>query len=64
MIVIDASVTVKWIREEDNSKIALELLESHLSKTQEITVPLLLFCEVANMVSSKSLTRPNTIRKD
>lgn len=58
MIVLDASVVLKWIlRDEDGATRALEFRERHLSGTETIAVPELLFYEVGNtMVWSRRLT--------
>ncbi len=54
MIIIDASVAIKWfLGEEKNKKEALYLLRNHLSKKEEIIVPDLLFYEVANAFVTK-----------
>lgn len=65
MIVVDASVAIKWIApDEQNSKEALSLLELHKKQKEEIIVPRLLFYEVANALATKSKTNRETIRED
>lgn len=64
MIVVDASVAIKWIApEEQNSKETLFLLELHKKQKEEIIVPRLLFYEVANYLATKSKTHKKTIRE-
>ena len=55
MIVVDASVVLKWIKadEEDRGK-ATALYLKHIDK--QILVPPLLFIEVANALATKSTT--------
>lgn len=54
MIVIDASIAIKWIRKEEvNHKEARALLKKHLIKTDEILVPDLILYEVANALATK-----------
>lgn len=49
MIVVDASVILKWVfREERGSAEALRLREHHLAGRQRIAVPDLLYYEAAN----------------
>ena len=55
MIVIDASVAIKWIRQEESCRHqALLLHAQHLSATQAIIVPELFFIEIANALATKS----------
>lgn len=55
MIVIDSSVVFKWFDEtETDSKQALQILRSHLSKSDNIIVPDLILYELANAWSTKS----------
>lgn len=57
MIVVDASVAIKWIREEKDRDKAIILHKDHLEKREEIIVPQLLYYEVANTLATKfSLT--------
>lgn len=64
MIVVDASVVIKWInRDEQDSDLAYQLLYRHLKKLEEIIVPRLLFYEVANTLATKSKTSKETIKK-
>lgn len=62
MIVIDASVAVKLLKssEEDAQK-ARSLLEDHLSSKQSITVPSLLYLEVANTLATRTNVSENDI---
>ncbi|MEK7534400.1 MAG: type II toxin-antitoxin system VapC family toxin [Patescibacteria group bacterium] len=63
MIVVDASVVVKWIKQdEEDVNIALSLYSSHLKKKEIIVVPRLLFYEVANFLATKPHATPTTIK--
>lgn len=53
MIVVDASVVIKWIQKEENREEALILRKDHLEGRNEIVVPQLLFVEVANTLATK-----------
>src|SRR3990167_6292872 len=64
MIVIDASVATKLINtQEEGSDSAIALLVSHLESKDKITVPSLIFLEVANALTTKSKLREAYIRK-
>ncbi len=64
MIVIDASVATKLINtQEEGSDSAVALLASHLESKEKITVPPLIFLEVANALATKSKLRESYIRK-
>ena len=54
MIIIDASVAIKWINygEEDRES-ALLLYEKHIQKEDSISIPAFLFLEVANVLVTK-----------
>ncbi|OGF98693.1 hypothetical protein A3D78_04465 [Candidatus Gottesmanbacteria bacterium RIFCSPHIGHO2_02_FULL_39_14] len=54
MIVVDASVAIKWIEKEEDSEKAVLLQKSHLLKQNEIIVPQLIYFEIANTLSTKS----------
>ncbi len=55
MIIIDASVALKFINtQEEGSEKTLELLERHTNGEEEIIIPSLLFLEVANALATKS----------
>lgn len=55
MVVIDTSVVFKWFdANESNRDKALEILQKHLLKEQEIIIPDLLLYEVTNAWSTKS----------
>lgn len=58
MIVIDSSVVFKWFDEtEVGSEQALQILRSHLSKSNNIVVPDLILYELANAWSTKSVLK-------
>jgi predicted nucleic acid-binding protein len=51
-LVIDASVALKWFVEEENSEIALEVLD-HVSSKALPSVPSLFFYEITNVLRYK-----------
>ncbi len=54
MIIIDASVAAKWLfKNEQWTKRAKEILESHIAGEDKIIVPDLFFYEIANMAVTK-----------
>jgi len=64
MIVIDASVATKLINiQEEGSENAIKLLLAHIQKQEKITVPSLLFIEVANALTTKSTIVEPDIQK-
>jgi predicted nucleic acid-binding protein len=55
MIVLDASVVLKWIFvDEDRGERARYYKERHISKEEIIAVPELFFYEVANVLATKT----------
>ncbi len=55
MIVLDASVALKWIfADEDGALDALAIRNAHISGENEIAVPSLFFYEVANVLATKA----------
>lgn len=63
MIIVDASVAVKWIqKEEELQNKAIFLLQNHKNKLDEILIPRFLFLEVANALATKSKTKPKHIK--
>lgn len=63
-MIVDASIAIKWIKEEEDYRDkANELLRRHLSKEEIISVPSLFFIEFANSLVTKSATLSKTIRK-
>lgn len=54
MIVIDASVIVKWFQEEKDSDKARSLQYDHITGVNSILIPHLLYYELANTFSTKS----------
>ena len=54
MIVLDASVALKWIfADEDGAADALAIRDAHISGENEVAVPALFFYEVANVLATK-----------
>lgn len=53
MIVVDASVVIKWLRVETDRDKAKEIQKAHLSKKNQIIIPRLLIYEVANALATK-----------
>ncbi|OGG30870.1 hypothetical protein A3I51_03765, partial [Candidatus Gottesmanbacteria bacterium RIFCSPLOWO2_02_FULL_38_8] len=66
MIVVDASVVLKWFRRKDEDYIsnALNLLQNHLDNKEIITIPSLLFLEIANALVTKSKSSEKKIREN
>lgn len=64
MIIIDASVVTKLIniQEEDSDK-AAQLLSNHINGKEKVTVPSLLFLEVANALATKSNLEAEYIKR-
>lgn len=62
-IVLDASVVVKIIRDEENTPEALDLLRHHAQGNLTIVIPDFLFIEIANYLSVSSPLSKQTIRK-
>ena len=50
MIILDASVVLKWFLEEKDSRKALEIRQKYLSGLVDISVPILILSEVANVL--------------
>ena len=48
MIVVDASVAIKWFKQDENSQEADFYLNAHLSGRETIFIPILFMYEVAN----------------
>lgn len=54
MIVLDASVALKWIfDDEDGAADALVIRDAHISGEDEVAVPSLFFYEVADVLATK-----------
>lgn len=65
MIVIDASVVLKWIiTDEQDRDQALFLQKRHIEGQEIIIVPDFLFIEVANALVTKSKTSPAIVAND
>src|SRR3990167_907540 len=63
MIVIDASVIIKWIKQEESHRDqALLLYSQHLSGQQKIIVPKFLFLEVANALATQTNFSPTEVK--
>ena len=60
MIVVDASVGMKWVRTaEKDAGIAKMIYRDHVEKRSRIIVPSLFFLEIANaLVFTKGITEP------
>lgn len=55
MIVLDASVVIKWILDDElQSAAALAYRKQHFEGTNRIAVPELLFYEIANILATKT----------
>lgn len=62
MIVLDTSVIIKWIQEEEYSDKARLLYKKHIDKKEEIVIPKLLLYESANTLTTKTRTSPSDIK--
>ena len=65
MIIVDASVAIKWIisdKEESRDK-ALELLQNHLDGKETISVLSLLYLEIANVLVTQTKMPNEAIRE-
>lgn len=64
MIVVDASIALKWIlTEEVYSEAALKILRDHKSGNNEIVIPSLLMMEYANALVTKSKLSENNVKE-
>lgn len=64
MIVIDASVVIKWVRDgEEFQESALRILNNHVDRREEIVAPDLLLYEVINALITKARTSWSVIHK-
>lgn len=63
MIIIDASVGVKLIKEEQGTDLALNLLILHEKGKETIVVPDLFYIEIANYLATKTETAQKDIQK-
>lgn len=49
MVIVDASVAYKWFaKNEEDSDLALSILQKHINGQEKIVVPDLILCELAN----------------
>jgi len=53
MIVLDASIILKMIFEEQDTLLALQLREKHITAEDKIAAPELLYYELANVLATK-----------
>jgi predicted nucleic acid-binding protein len=61
MIVLDASVILKWFLIEKDRDIALMILDKHINKINQIAIPELLFYEFGNIMALKTDLSENEI---
>lgn len=54
MVILDASVILKWLLSEEGSEAARELRDRHISGEEHIIVPSLVFYEIANVLRYKT----------
>jgi predicted nucleic acid-binding protein len=54
MIVLDASVILKWLLPEEGRDIALSFLDKHINDQEEVAIPELLYYEVGNILAVKT----------
>lgn len=57
MIVLDASVILKWLFHEEGSDKALSYRAAHVSGEDSVAVPELFFYEAANVLATKTALR-------
>ncbi|MBI4096543.1 MAG: type II toxin-antitoxin system VapC family toxin [Candidatus Levybacteria bacterium] len=63
-MIVDASVIVKWLNSSElDSDKALLLYKGHIERTTQISVPQLLFIEIANYLATNTKTSEANIRK-
>lgn len=62
MIVLDASVVIKWLVDEGGSDPARAYRDEHVSGISPVAVPELLFYEIANVLATKSRLTPDESR--
>lgn len=64
MIVLDSSVALKWIFDnEEGSVHARRMRDEHISGVSEIAVPALFFYEVANVLATKIRLDPDEVQE-
>lgn len=61
MIVLDASVALKWYVQEEDTDKALEILHAHVQENLELNFPDLVFYEIANAVRYSPSKNPKDI---
>lgn len=54
MIILDASVILKWLLPEAERDIALSFLDAHVEGQEQVAVPELLYYEVGNVLAVKT----------
>lgn len=54
MIVLDASVILKWLLPEEGRDIALSFLDKHINDQEQVAIPELLYYEVGNILAVKT----------
>ena len=63
-MIVDASVVVKWLNNNElDSDKAFLLYKKHIEKKKQISVPQLLFVEIANYLATSTHTSEANIRK-
>jgi predicted nucleic acid-binding protein len=61
MIVLDASVILKWLLPEEDRAVALGFLDKHISGQEQIAIPELLYYEAGNILAVKSKLTPEAL---
>lgn len=54
MVVLDASVILKWLLPEDGRDIALSFLGKHINGQEQVAVPELFYYEIGNVLAVKT----------
>lgn len=63
MIVLDASVILKWFFDESDRNIALNLLYNHVNGSNRVAIPDLFYYEFANVLATKTELMEEMISK-
>ncbi len=63
MVVLDASVILKWLKPDERSEAAESFLEAHLAGREVIFVPVLLLYEVGNALRFSRVLTPDEIEQ-
>ena len=63
MVIVDASVAYKWFaKNEEDSDLALSILQEHINGQEKIVVPDLILCELANAWVTKTAISSSRVK--